>query len=67
LEFSPKNFFSGVKFCPKKIFAQKILVKNLKSQIFMAAKIFIDSIFRGKILCSLKITLKILTAKKFFY
>ena len=30
--------------------AQKILVKILPSQIFMASKIFIDTIFRGKIL-----------------
>ena len=32
----------------------------------MAAKIFIDSVFRGKILWSLKISPKILTAKKIF-
>ena len=41
-------------------------VKIGSSQIFMAAKIFIASIFRGKILWSLKITSKIWSTKKIF-
>ena len=44
----------------------KNFVKILASPIFMAAKIFLDSIFSGKILCSLKITPKIFPLKKFF-
>ena len=47
--------------------APQNFVKIGSSQIFMAAKIFIASVFRGKILWSLKITSKIWSTKKIFY
>ena len=67
LEFPRKIFFPGVKFCLKKIYDQKILVKNFDISHFLPAKIIIDSIFRGKILYYVKkLPPKILTAKNFY-